>query len=227
MTQAKFITFEGGEGVGKSTQAKALARRLAARGITATVTREPGGSPFAELIRDLLLSPQTPAHGPLSEALLFNAARADHLANIIRPELAAGRWVICDRFADSTRAYQGAAGGIDMATIAQLNEIVVGETEPDLTIILDLPAKEGLARASARRGNAQSTSTQAQPVDTFEARTLAFHEKLREEFLRVAQEQPGRCVVIDGAQNIELIGAQIWSAAATKLFVSDCSGGDR
>ncbi len=226
MTQAKFITFEGGEGVGKSTQVKALARRLTARGITATVTREPGGSPFAELIRDLLLSPQTPKHGPLSETLLFNAARADHLAEIIRPELAAGRWVICDRFSDSTRAYQGAAGGIEMATIAQLNEIVVGETEPDLTIILDMPAKEGLARASARRGDAQSTSTPAQLVDTFEARTLAFHEKLRREFLRLAAEQPGRCVVIDGAQSIEQIGAQIWDAVEKRLLESGDAGGE-
>src|SRR5690606_18081710 len=150
MARGKFITFEGGEGAGKSTQAQLLAERLKARDIQVVLTREPGGSAFAEQVRELILGSNTADHGRLAEALLFSAARADHLERTIRPALEAGQWVICDRFADSTRVYQGVAGGLPKAIIEALERIVVDDTVPDLTIVLDLPATDGLARARGR-----------------------------------------------------------------------------
>src|SRR5258706_9392426 len=176
MSRGRFITLEGGEGTGKSTQARLLQSRLEAAGRRVVLTREPGGSPFAEQVRELLIGQATAPHSPLSEALLFNAARHDHLERTIRPALAAGAFVVCDRFADSTRVYQGAAGGLSLDKLETLERLVVGDTVPDLTFILDLPAAEGLARASRRR---QQQGAAVAVVDAYEQRPLAFHERLR------------------------------------------------
>jgi dTMP kinase len=207
----KFITLEGGEGAGKSTQAEFLRRRLAARGIDALMTREPGGSPRAEAIRGVLLSGQAKRLGPMAETLLFYVARDSHLELTIRPALARGTWVVCDRFHDSTRAYQGAAGGVPIAAIDALERIVVGATRPDLTIILDLPAGEGLKRAAAR---AEASDEQ---TDRFESMSLRFHENLRQEFLEIAKAEPRRCVVIDANRPVEEVADAVWSAVTQRL----------
>jgi dTMP kinase len=209
MATGRFITFEGGEGTGKSTQARLLAERLRAAGVGVLLTREPGGSTFAEQIRELLLGGTLAQHPPLAEALLFSAARADHLAATIRPALAAGNWVISDRFADSTRVYQGAAGGVAAETLLALERLVVGETRPALTVILDLAPAEGLARAKARRraGGSEPADTADDP---FERRTLAFHERLRAGFLDLAAAEPERCTVIDAALPAADIARAIW-----------------
>ena len=154
MTRGYFITFEGGEGVGKSTQIRLLAETLRRGGIDVLMTREPGGSPGAEALREVLLSGAAKPYGPFAETILFAAARDDHLEVTIRPALEAGRWVVCDRFVDSTRAYQGVIGDVDPALIRAIERVVVADTRPDLTFILDLPASEGLRRAQARGGAA-------------------------------------------------------------------------
>ena len=217
---AKFITFEGGEGAGKSTQTRGLADRLARRAVRSVVTREPGGSAFAEQIRDLLLSRDSAAHDALAETLLFYAARGDHLAKVIRPALRRGDWVICDRFSDSTRVYQGVAGGVDEQTIAALEKMVVADTRPDLTIILDLPACEGMARAAARR-----EESRANGPDRFESRDLVFHDRLRDGFLALAKDEPQRCVVIDARAGIEEIADKIWQLVKTRLLDGVASAG--
>lgn len=209
----RFITFEGGEGSGKSTQARMLTSRLQAAGTSTVLTREPGGSPFAERVRGILLDPATPAHSALSEALLFYAARADHLDVAIRPALKAGAWVICDRFADSTRVYQGFAGGLETGILDALDRAVVGETTPDLTLIIDLAAADGLSRAHARRAGA--TGTRA--ADRYEAREQIFHETLRQGFLDLARANPQRCVVIDGNGAEEVVAQRVWQAVNAKL----------
>jgi dTMP kinase len=188
--QGRFITLEGGEGTGKSTLAAALAKRLEARGISCLVTREPGGSPRAEEIRKALLSGFAKDLGAAPEALLFSAARIDHLDTTIRPALAKGNFVVCDRFADSTRAYQGTLGKLDPKFIRALEYVVVGPTGPDLTFVLDLPAAEGLARAARRR-------LAGEAADRFEREDLAFHEQLRQAFLAIAAAEPQRCIVLD------------------------------
>ena len=162
----RFITFEGGEGTGKSTHAALLGERLRAFGIRAVLTREPGGSPGAEIMRYVLLSGAARPLGANAEAVLFAAARDDHLTTLIRPALAQGRWVVCDRFADSTRIYQGVAGNVDHMAIRAMERIIVGDTKPDLTFILDVPAKEGMRRADKRRGDGGT--------DRFEARRWRF-----------------------------------------------------
>ena len=214
MRQAKFITFEGGEGVGKSTQAQLLAARLAQRGIDALLTREPGGSPFAEQVRSFILAPGTLKHGPLSEALLFNAARADHLEATIWPALDAGRWVICDRFSDSTLIYQGVAGGVARDGLEALEHLVVGERGPDLTVVLDLDPRDGLGRVG-RRGR---TAPGAVDTDRFEARDLDFHLRLRAGYLALAAAEPARCVVVDAAASTEATAEAVWHAVATRLL---------
>lgn len=213
---AKFITFEGGEGSGKSTQARRLAARLQKDGVPTVLTREPGGSPFAERVRALLLDPATPAHGPLSEALLFSAARADHLNVAIRPALAAGAWVICDRFADSTRVYQGYAGKVPASVLDALELAVIGETRPDLTLVVDMDVGEGLARAHARR----VAKTERNDADRFEGRDRAFHETLRQGFLDLAKANPKRCVVIDGSGSEDDVAARVWAAAQRVLGIA-------
>jgi dTMP kinase len=210
MARGKFITLEGGEGSGKSTQARLLAERLRQRGIDIVLTREPGGSPFAEQARALIMSKDTAPHGPLAEALLFYAARADHLEKTIRPALVAGQWIISDRFSDSTRVYQGAAGGLDDSTIELLERVVVAEDDvPDLTLVVDLAPDVGLSRANARGGVAS---------DNYEARTLAFHVRLREGFLELAKRFPQRCVTIDGSRSVEDVADDVWAAVEARLL---------
>ena len=208
-----FITFEGGEGAGKSTQIRRLAAHLRAQaGRPVLTTREPGGSPRAEAIREALLSGLAKAHGPFAEALLFSAARIDHLDTLIRPALARGEIVLCDRFADSTRAYQGAAGGLDPAVLASLERVVVGPTRPDLTLVLDCDPELGLARARAR----QAADGEAGP-DRFEAEALAFHARLRATFLAIAAAEPGRCAVVNAALPADAVEAAIRAVVAERL----------
>jgi dTMP kinase len=217
MASGKFITFEGGEGSGKSTQARLLWDRLKARGIDALLTREPGGSPFAERVRALLLDPAIPSHAALSEALLFYAARADHLDKTIRPAMAAGRWIICDRFSDSTRVYQGAAGGLHAETLDALERLVVVPTRPHLTFILDLPPMEGLARARARGKLAGGA-----PADPFEGRDPSFHERLRKGYAAIAKAEPRRCTLVDAAKPTDVVAAEIWTLVEQHLLSGAC-----
>jgi dTMP kinase len=214
MPSGRFITFEGGEGSGKSTQARLLADALRARGVEPILTREPGGSPFAEQVRNLILDPGTAPHSPLSEALLFYAARADHLDRVIRPALVSGRWVISDRFSDSTRVYQVEAGGLPLDVFKAFELIVVKLTYPDLTFILDVPPEVGLSRATTRR-LAQALSGE----DAYEKRDLAYHTRLREGFLAVAKAEPRRCHVVDATAPEEAIAAEVWAQVERRLTV--------
>lgn len=214
----KFITLEGGEGAGKSTQMTRLARRLSSRGLSVTLTREPGGSPRAEEIREFVLGGGAKPYGSLAEALLFSSARADHLNTLIRPALAEGRWVICDRFADSTRAYQGVAGALPSSIIDALEAAVVGDTRPDLTLVLDLPPAVGLMRASARRGPGRP--------DRFEGEGLAFHEKLRGAFRAIAEGEPQRCALIDATGDADEVEALIWRRVAGTFGFGEEGSGD-
>lgn len=197
--RGRFITLEGGEGAGKSTQARRLAEVLRARGIEAVLTREPGGSPGAEILRHVLLSGGAEPFGPETETMLFAAARRDHLKVTILPALERGAWVICDRFADSTRVYQGVAGKVAPDFILALEYVTVGQDRPDLTLILDLPAKVGLARVASRGG----------ATDRFEQEGIAFHNKLRQGFRALARSEPDRCKLIDASQDTEAVAAEI------------------
>jgi dTMP kinase len=208
--KGRFITLEGGEGAGKSTQAKLLAQRLEGMGISVVVTREPGGSPGAEALRDFLLSGKAAPFGAAGEAILFSAARIDHIDQTIAPALARGAWVISDRFADSTRAYQGAAGKLDPAIIASLERVAIGDVKPDLTLILDLAPKRGLARAAARRGKKKK-------ADRFERENEAFHEALRQAFLDIARAEPQRCAVIDADRPAQAVEQAIWESVRERL----------
>jgi len=207
VTQGRFITFEGGEGAGKSTQVKRLVARLEADGRDVVATREPGGSPGAEDIRALVLRGQADRWSPVTETLLMYAARRDHVERVIRPALARGAWVVCDRFADSTRAYQGAAGGVDPALIAALETHILETTRPDLTLIFDMPVSVGLERAHARAGAEMR----------FESKGQAFHERLREGFLAIARDEPARCAVIDAAGSPDEVAARVWAAVQERL----------
>jgi dTMP kinase len=205
--RGRFITFEGGEGVGKSTQIRRLAETLESRGIDVVTTREPGGSPGAEVLREVVLSGAARPYGPFAEALLFAAARDDHLDVTIRPALSAGKWVLCDRFADSTRAYQGVAGKVDADLLRTLERLIVGDTKPDLTLILDLPVAEGLKRVRARGGE----------PDRFESEGLVFHERLRRAFLGIAEVEPQRCVVVDANRQEDDVAADVLRAVQERL----------
>jgi dTMP kinase len=216
MRPGKFITFEGGEGSGKSTQVRRLAARLEARGLSVAVTREPGGAPFAERLRAIMLDPRAEPHSPLSEALLFYAARADHLEKTIRPALSAGRWVVCDRFSDSTRVYQGHAGGLTDATLDVLERLVVAPTSPDLTVVIDIDPVVGLARADERRTGKKLGGFVA--PDRFEERALDYHQKLREGFLAIARDNTERCVLIDGVKSADEVAEAVWSAVEFRLL---------
>ncbi|MBV9510118.1 MAG: dTMP kinase [Caulobacteraceae bacterium] len=207
MTRGIFITFEGGEGAGKSTQARRLAERLTRAGLPVVLTREPGGSPGAEAIRALLVHGEADRWSPVSETLLMYAARRDHIERTIAPALEQGRTVICDRFLDSTRAYQGAGGDAPSGLIAALEDMVVGPTRPDLTLIFDLPTQVGLARAAARgEGEAR-----------FEAKGGAFHERLRLAFLEIGLREPDRCVILDAQGDEDPVAARVWAAVAERL----------
>lgn len=198
--RGKFITFEGGEGTGKSTQAAALAQRLQALGLSVLLTREPGGSPGAEIIRHVLLSGAAKPFGPEAEAMLFAAARDDHVRCAILPALEAGKWVICDRFIDSTRVYQGVAGEVDQRFIKALERVSVGDLRPDLTFVLDVPVALALKRATGRR---------RRPLDRFESEDFNFHQQLRKAYLALAKSEPQRFVVID-AGSPRMVGDRIW-----------------
>jgi dTMP kinase len=206
VTQGFFISFEGGEGAGKSTQIRRLAERLRAAGHDVVVTREPGGSPGAEAIRELLVNGAADRWSPVTETLLMYAARRDHVERVIRPALSRGAIVLCDRFADSTRAYQGAGGDAPASLIASLEEHVLGGTVPDLTLILDLPPDIGLQRAEVRGGAAR-----------FESKGLPFHERLRAGYLEIARREPERCVVIEANAEIDAVTAAISDAVDQRL----------
>ncbi len=205
----KFITLEGVEGAGKSTQARLLRERLEQKGHKVVLTREPGGSPRAEEIRDLLLSGSIKPYGALAEAALFYVARNSHLEITIRPALNKGRWVVCDRFSDSTRAYQGAGGDVPVSVLDALERAVVWPTRPDLTLILDLPAEIGLQRLKTRGDDV--------PLDRFELEGLGFHENLRAEFLEIARAEPWRCAVVDAARPSEIVARDIWALVEQRL----------
>jgi dTMP kinase len=207
--RGKFITFEGGEGTGKSTQAAMLGARLESYGLAVQVTREPGGSPGAEIIRHVLLTGAAKPLGADVEAMLFAAARDDHVQCTILPALRSGKWVVCDRFADSTRVYQGILGQVDQKLINVLERVSVGELAPDLTVILDLPVQVGLERAKLRRGPAQA--------DRFEGEGADFHERLREAYLAIATREPDRCVVIDAIASKDVVADAIWQAVQSRL----------
>lgn len=196
-----FITFEGGEGAGKSTQIRRLAAHLEKRGIDTLVTREPGGSPGAEAVRHVILSGAAEAFGPAMEAVLFAAARNDHVEQMIRPALDAGKIVLCDRFIDSGRVYQGVTGKLDPSFMQALERVAIDGIMPNLTLILDLPAKQGLARALARRGEERA--------DRFEKETLSFHETRRDAFLDIAAAEPERCKIIDADRSEQAVSAEI------------------
>lgn len=210
MSRGRFISFEGGEGGGKSTQVRLLAERLRARGHEVVCTREPGGSTGAEALRALLVQGEVDRWSPTAETLILYAAREDHLQRTIRPALAAGAWVICDRFADSTRAYQGAAGAVASSLIAALESAVVGETWPDLTLVFDLPPELGLARAAGRSG----------AEARFEAKGIEFHTRLREGFRALAAAEPERCRLIDAAEEIEVVAARVWAEVEARFHLA-------
>lgn len=208
MTRGRFITFEGGEGTGKSTQVARLVERLRGLELEVVQTREPGGSQGAEDIRNIALNGDPGRWSPVTETLLMFAARSDHLERTIRPALEAGRWVVCDRFADSSRAYQGVGGGAPARFIEALDAAIVGDTQPDLTLIFDLPVAIGLERAFGR-GLFETR---------FESKGLAFHERLRRGFLDIAARHPGRCRVIDGDGDLDAVAARVWAAVEARLL---------
>ena len=202
-----FITFEGGEGTVKSTQIARLAARLKGQGLDVLSTREPGGSPQAEIIRREIVSGDTGRWSPIAETLLINAARDSHIRETIRPALKRGAIVLCDRFMDSTRAYQGAAGGVDAAIIDWLEKIIVGETRPRLTLIFDLDPEQGLARAKPTENR-------------FEQKGRAFHERLRSAYHEIAKAEPARCRIIDAAQTPDNVSAAVWELVEPLLVRS-------
>lgn len=202
----RFITLEGGEGAGKSTQIKHLATALEAAGRPVVTTREPGGSPGAEEIRGLVVSGAPDRWDPVSEALLIFAARRDHVERLIKPALARGDWVLCDRFTDSTAAYQGEAHGLGRDWVRRLAQAVLGDFAPDLTLILDLSVEDGLKRAGARGGD-----------DRFERMADGFHQRLRTGFLAIAAEEPERCAVIDAAQSEAAVASALRRTVAARL----------
>ena len=206
----RFITFEGGEGGGKSTQAQLLASRLEKTGVEVVLTREPGGSAGAEIIRHVLLSGVAKPLGAETEAILFAAARDDHVRSTIAPALEAGKWVISDRFMDSTRVYQGVLGRVDARLIRGLERVTVGDLVPDLTFIMDVPVDVGMARAEKRRGEGEA--------DRFEAENVQFHETLRRAFAEFAKLEPQRCILIDATEPKEAVHEKIWSTVSERLL---------
>ena len=203
---ARFITLEGGDGSGKSTQIVRLVQALKTHGVDAIATREPGGSPGAEDIRKLVLNGDPKRWDALTEALLMFAARSDHVGCKIKPALADGRWVVCDRFTDSTYAYQGAGHGLARETIRRLEALVLDGFRPELTLILDIPVEVGLARTAGRSKDMR-----------FEGFDLAFHERMRQSYLAIARRDPERCVVIDASIDADALAAAIWQAVAKRF----------
>ncbi len=213
--RGRFITFEGGEGSGKSTQIKTLAERLNGAELRTIVTREPGGSPGAEIIRHLLLSGMGKLLGPEAETLLFAAARDDHVHAVIEPALEQGIWVLCDRFFDSTRAYQGRLGKVEPAVLNAMQRVTIGDLKPDLTIILDVPVDIGMQRAAARRGD--------RAPDRFEAEDVKFHEGLRDAYRQIAVAEPQRCVLVDANAAPGVVAARVWTSVRDRFLSHDVS----
>ena len=209
MQSGSFISFEGGEGAGKSTQIRRLAETLRGRGFDVVVTREPGGSPGAEAVRQVLLSGAAEPFGSKMEAVLFAAARSDHVEQVIRPAVERGAVVLSDRFLDSSRVYQGVTGGLDTGFMQALERVAINGMMPDLTLILDLDPVEGLRRAGERRGD--------ETADRFEKETLAIHEQRREAFLDIAHREPERCVVIDASRSEDAVAERIAAAVDALL----------
>jgi dTMP kinase len=214
-TRGRFITFEGGEGSGKSTQIKTLAERLSSAELRTMVTREPGGSPGAEVIRHVLLSGMGKLLGPEAETLLFAAARDDHVHALIEPALEQGIWVLCDRFFDSTRVYQGRLGRVDPKVLNAIQRVTIGDLKPDLTIILDVPVQVGMQRAAERRGDGAP--------DRFEAEDVKFHEGLRDAYRQIADAEPQRCVLIDANAAAGTVAERVWTAVCERLPESNVS----
>ena len=210
--RGRFITFEGGEGSGKSTQIKTLAERLNAAKLRTIVTREPGGSPGAEIIRHLVLSGMGKLLGPEAETLLFAAARDDHVRTVIEPALKQGVWVLCDRFSDSTRAYQGRLGKVAPGIVDAMERVTIGDLKPDLTLILDVPVEIGMKRAAARRGTGAP--------DRFEAEDVKFHQELRDAYRQIAANEPQRCVLIDATADPGTVAANVWAALRDRFFAT-------
>jgi len=215
VSRPPFITFEGGEGAGKSTQIDLLSQNLRAAGQGLIATREPGGSTGAEDIRALLVTGDPDRWTPLTEALLNYAARQEHLEQMIRPALERGDWVLCDRFSDSTFAYQGYAGGVSLEALEQLDKLIVGDWAPDLTFILDLDPAEGLRRAGARHD----------AEDRYERKGLLYHQDIREAFLKIAETHSDRCRVIDGAQSADAIASEIWTIVQIQFDPNSAEAG--
>ena len=209
--RGKFVTLEGGEGAGKSTQAQLLAETFESAGRPVVVTREPGGATGAEEIRALLVTGGIGRWSPMAEALLHYAARRDHLDRTILPALDRGTWVICDRFADSTMAYQGYGHGLGREVVSELHRVVLGDFTPDLTLILDLPVDAGLRRAGIR------ADIGARGEDRYERMESAFHRRLREGFIEIARLDPRRCVVIDANQSVEAVHQAVVDAVNERL----------
>jgi dTMP kinase len=216
MSTGHFITFEGGEGVGKSTQIARLALHLETSSKEVVTTREPGGSPLGERIRELLLDPGAENRSALTETLLFCAARSDHIERIITPALERCAWVLCDRFSDSTRAYQGTADGVSDDVLSMLEKIVLSDVAPNLTILLDLPVGEGLKRVQARAHSEKQGAQQ----DQFERRSTKFHERLRQGFLEIAAREPNRVIIFDAAKSPDVLDAEIWSTVSDRFGLS-------
>ncbi|MEM6410370.1 MAG: dTMP kinase [Pseudomonadota bacterium] len=207
--QGRFVTLEGGEGSGKSTLLNSLAKRAKEHDISAEITREPGGTPLAEAVRKLALNPgDGEKWSPLAEALLMNAARVDHLEKRIRPALERGQWVLCDRFSDSTLAYQSAGGEVTMPTLLTIEASVLEWSRPDLTLILDAPVELLIKRREDRNGE----------NDSFEERPLSFHRAVRNAFLQIAQRNPDRCVVLDAEQAPGRILEEAWAAIEARCL---------
>jgi dTMP kinase len=207
--RGRFISFEGGEGSGKSTQIKKLAERLEAAKLRTLITREPGGSPGAEIIRHLVLSGMGKLLGAEAETLLFAAARDDHVRTVIQPALGQGTWVLCDRFADSTRVYQGRLGHVAPELLNAMQRVTIGDLKPDLTLILDVPVEVGMKRAAARRGSATA--------DRFESEDLQFHRELREGYREIAAAEPERCVLIDATADVNAVSSAIWKVVRERF----------
>ncbi|MEW7008281.1 MULTISPECIES: dTMP kinase [unclassified Lentilitoribacter] len=210
LKRGRFITFEGGEGAGKSTQIKLLAEKLKKIGHDVVVTREPGGSVGAEAARHVLLSGAAEEFGVRMEAFLFAAARSDHVEEVIRPAVKAGRVVLCDRFADSTRIYQGVTGNIEANLLESLERVAVNNMYPDMTLIIDVPAEVGMRRAKERSGTGGT-------LDRFEREEMATHEMRREGFLDLAKEDPVRCRIIDGDRDVNAIFQDVFETVELAL----------
>jgi dTMP kinase len=207
--RGRFITFEGGEGSGKSTQIKNLAERLERSKVRVLITREPGGSPGAEIIRHLVLSGMGKLLGADAETLLFAAARDDHVRTVIKPALAKGIWVLCDRFSDSTQVYQGRLGHVAPELLSAMQRVTIGDLKPNLTFILDVPVEVGLQRAAARRGDSAP--------DRFESEDVKFHQELREGYHEIAAAEPDRCALIDATADVDTVAANIWSVVRQRF----------